>query len=84
MARFLFSNRFLRDLLQWEETATPRETEALARALAVIAGNPRLPGRTLSHYDPHHPSFLYRFGPFLIHYHVTAERGVEFLNLYRR
>jgi hypothetical protein len=80
---FSFSDRFLRDLIRWEGTATPRETETLTKALAAIASDPRLPGRSLSHYDPRRPSFLFRAGPFLIHYRVTPAQDVEFLNLYR-
>ncbi len=82
MAEFSCSNRFLRDVLEWQESASAKEVEVLETVLAAIGVNPRLPGRTSSHYDPARPSFLYRFGPLIIHYRVTPDEQIEFLNLY--
>lgn len=82
MAEFSCSERFLRDVLEWEGTASAKEVEALETVLAAIAVNPRLPGRIGSYYDPARPSFLYRFGPLIIHYRVTPDAEIEFLNLY--
>jgi hypothetical protein len=84
VAEFSCSERFLRDLLEWEERASPKEMEALEIVLAGIAVNPRLPGRFSSYYDPDRPSFLYRFGPLIIHYRVMPDGTIEFLNLFRR
>lgn len=82
MAEFVLSPGFLREEQDWEKGASPRDAEALEKALAAIVADPELRGRFLSHYDPAKPSFLYRAGPLLIHYRVGADGVVEFLNLY--
>lgn len=82
MAEFIFSRRFLSDVREWEQQASPRDREVLERVLAAIAGDPALPGRAPSFYDPQSPSYLYRSGSLLVHYRVTQEGKVEFLNLF--
>ena len=52
MAEFLFARRFLQDLAEWEHDASPRDLEALDRALASIARDAALSGRVPSYYDP--------------------------------
>ena len=82
MAEFLFSRRFLREVVDWEKGASPRDRDALEQALAAIAADPALPGRVPSFYNPQEPSYLYRAGSFLVHYRLTADGKVEFLNLF--
>lgn len=82
MADFIFSQRFLLDVAGWEKTASPRDQQALDQVLARIAADPALPGRAPSFYDPQVPSYLYRAGTFLVHYRLTDEDKVEFLNLF--
>jgi hypothetical protein len=84
VAEYAFARRFLVDLAEWEGTSSPRDVEALERALAAIAANPALPGRVPSFYDPAMPSYLYRVGPLLIHYRLAPDGRIEFLNLFFR
>lgn len=81
MADHVFARRFLRDLAEFEDSHSPRDGEALDRALAAIAGNPALAGRVPSFYDPAAPSYLYRAGPVLVHYRIR-NNILEFLNLF--
>jgi hypothetical protein len=78
---FSFSQRFLRDLAEWEQTASSKDQEALDRVLAALVKNPALPGRAPSFYDPQSPSYLYRAGAVLIHFRIVDDQ-VEFLNLF--
>ena len=82
MAEFVFARRFLREVANWDKSASPRDREALERVLSRIAADPALPGRVSSFYDPQRPSYLYRAGSLLIHYRVTDAKEVEFLNLF--
>ena len=82
MAEFIFSRRFLREVVDWEKSASPRDRDALEQILAAIAADPALPGRVPSFYNPQEPSYLYRAGSFLVHYRLTADDKVEFLNLF--
>jgi hypothetical protein len=82
VADFLFSRRFLQEVMDWEKSASPRDREALEQVLAAIAADPALPGRVPSFYNPQAPSYLYRSGSFLVHYRLTADGKVEFLNLF--
>lgn len=82
MAEFIFARQFLSAVREWEQQASPRDREMLERVLAAIAGDPTLPGRTSSFYDPQSPSYLYRSGSVLVHYRVTQDGKVEFLNLF--
>ncbi len=82
MAEFIFSRRFLREVVDWEKSASPRDRDALEQILAAIAADPALPGRVPSFYNPQEPSYLYRAGSFLVHYRLTADGKVEFLNLF--
>ena len=81
MDEFSFSSRFLQDLAEWEQTASPKDKEALDGVLAALVKNPALPGRAPSFYDPQSPSYLYRAGAVLIHFRIIDDR-VEFLNLF--
>ena len=81
MDEFTFSAQFLRELAEWEQTASTKDKEALDKILAAIVKNPALPGRAPSFYDPQNPSYLYRAGSVLIHYCVVNTQ-VEFLNLF--
>ena len=82
MAEFFFSRRFLREVVDWEKSASPRDRDALEQALAAISADPSLPGRVPSFYNPQEPSYLYRASSFLVHYRLTADGKVEFLNLF--
>ena len=83
MDEFSFSPRFLQELTEWEQTASPKDRAQLDRILAAIVQNPMLAGRAPSFYDPLVPSYLYRLGTVLIHFRVTTDQ-VEFLNLFFR
>jgi hypothetical protein len=82
VAEFIFVRQFLSHVREWEQQASPRDREVLERILAAIAGDPELPGRASSFYDPQSPSYLYRSGAVLVHYRVTHDGKVEFLNLF--
>ncbi|MBI3797206.1 MAG: type II toxin-antitoxin system RelE/ParE family toxin [Deltaproteobacteria bacterium] len=84
MAEFVFSQRFLQDVAEWEQQASTNERAALTQVLAAVAADPVLPGRSPSFYDPVVPSYLYRAGPFLVHYRLNPDGSVEFLNLFHR
>lgn len=81
MADFSFAPRFLQELAEWEQLASPNDREVVDRALAAIVANPTLPGRVPSFYDPLVPSYLYRAGRLLIHYRAENNH-VQFLNLF--
>ena len=82
MADFVLTRQFLKELAEFEKSASGRDLTNLERALADIVQNPYLPGRMPSFYDPSLPSYLYRSGSLLFHYRVTGTRKVEFLNLF--
>ena len=82
MAEFLFARRFLREMTDWEKSTSLHDHQALAQVLAAIAADPALPGRVQSFYDPQAPSYLFRAGGLLVHYRLTADGHVEFLNLF--
>ena len=82
MADFVCEPRFLLDVAEWEKTASPRDKEALVQVMAAIVADPALPGRVPSYYDPQNPSYLYRGASFAVHYRVSADGTVEFLNLF--
>lgn len=70
-------------MAEWEATASVREREVFDQVLAAIVTNPTLPGRVPSFYDPLAPSYLYRAGRVLVHYHIARETNqVQFLNLF--
>ena len=81
MAEFAFSPRFLKDLAEWEQTASAKDKEALGTTLAAMVQNPESAGRAPSFYDPLVPSYLYRAGAVLIHYRIIGDQA-EFLNLF--
>jgi hypothetical protein len=78
---FSFSPRFLQELAEWEQTASPKDKAQLDGVLAAIVQNPTLPGRAPSFYDPLIPSYLYRVGTVMIHFRVANDQ-VEFFNLF--
>jgi hypothetical protein len=82
VAELIFARRFLADVAEWERQASPRDHEAFSQIVASIADDPALPGRAPSFYDPESPSYLYRSGSLLVHYRVTQDGQVEFLNLF--
>jgi hypothetical protein len=83
VADFICQLQFLRDVAEWEKTASPRDKEALVQILAAIVADPELRGRIPSFYDPQNPSYLYRGPSFVVHYRVSARGKVEFVNLFR-
>lgn len=84
MADFAFARRFLKELAEFEGGASNRDKELLKETLATIARDPYLPGRIPSFYDPSLPSYLYRTGQIVIHYRLSEDDTVEFLNLFWR
>jgi len=82
VADFVLTRQFLKELAEFEKSASGRDLTNLEQALAEIVQNPYLPGRVPSFYDPSLPSYLYRSGSLLIHYRVTGTRKVELLNLF--
>jgi len=74
----------VQDVAEWERHASENEREALTQVLAAVTADPTLPGRSPSFYDPVVPSYLYRSGPFLVHYRLNPDGSVEFLNLFYR
>jgi len=65
--------------------ASTTELELLDKTLAHIVGNPYLLERFPTFYDPQHPTFLVRAGPFLIEFHVDEEsEDVTFISLFYR
>ena len=84
MADFAFVRRFLRELAEFERGASNRDKELLEETLAAIAKDPYLTGRIPSFYDPSLPSYLYRAGQLVIHYRLSEDDTVEFLNIFWR
>ena len=85
MAESVFTQASLRRIIEIEKTASRTELELLDRTLAHILDNPSLPGRFSVFYDPQHPTFLVRAGPFLIEFAVNDEADtVTFVSLFYR
>ena len=85
MAEPDFTEAFLRRSIQVERLASATELELLDRTLAHIVNNPYLPERFAAFYDPQHPTFLVRAGPFLIEFAVDeATDRVTFVSLFYR
>lgn len=85
MAESAFTQAFLHRAIEIEKTASPTELELLDRTLAYILEDTSLPGRFSAFYDPQHPSFLFRAGPFLIEFAVNDETDtVTFVSLFYR
>ena len=85
MAEPAFTQAFLRRAIEIEKTASTAELELLDRTLADILDDPSLPGRFPAFYDPQHPTFLLRTGPFLIEFAVSDETDtVTFVSLFYR
>jgi hypothetical protein len=80
-----FTQAFLRRSIEIEKTASAAELELLDRTLADILNDPFLPGRFPAFYDPQHPTFFFRAGPFLIEFAVNDETDtVTFVSLFYR
>jgi len=80
-----FTQAFLRRSIEIEKTASASDLELLDRTLAYILDDPSLPGRFLAFYDPQHPTFLVRAGPFLIEFAVNNDTDtVTFVSLFYR
>ncbi len=61
------------------------DVEALDSLLVAVITKPQGLQRVQSFYDPYHPSWLVRSGPFVLHYAFDANTDeVVFLNLFRR
>ena len=85
MAEPAFTQAFLRRSVEIEKTASAAELELLDRTLADILNDPYLPRRFAAFYDPQHPTFLVRAGPFLIEFAVNDETDtVTFVSLFYR
>jgi len=85
VAEAVFTQAFLRRTIEIEKTASTTELELLDRTLAYILDDPFLPGRFAAFYDPQHPTFLFRAGPFLIEFAVNDETDtVTFVSLFYR
>jgi hypothetical protein len=85
VAEPVFTQAFLRRAIEIEKTASATELELLDRILADILNDPSLPGRFPAFYDPQHPTFLIRAGPFLIEFAVNGETNtVTFVSLFYR
>jgi hypothetical protein len=85
VAESAFTQAFLRRAIEIEKTASTTELELLDRTLAEILDDPPLPARFPAFYDPQHPTFLFRAGPFLIEFAVTDETDrVTFVSLFYR
>ncbi len=61
MDEFSFSPRFLQELAEWEQTASPKDRAQLDHILAAIVQNPTLAGRAPSFYDPLHSKLSLSF-----------------------
>ena len=85
MAEPAFTQAFLRRSIEIEKTASTIELELLDRTLAHILDDPSLSGRFPAFYDPQHPTFLVRAGPFLIEFAVDDDTDtVTFVSLFYR
>lgn len=84
MAEFRFTKSCLAEIGQIEAACSPTEATLLEEALARVAADPALPGRFSSFYDPAVPSFLYRADPFMVHFRIDENGGVQFLNVFWR
>ncbi|MBI4487924.1 MAG: hypothetical protein HY694_02465 [Deltaproteobacteria bacterium] len=85
MAEPAFTPSFLRRIAELDRTASGAELDLLDRTLARIVGDPYLPGRFPTFYDPLHPTFLARADPFLIEFAVDEEADrITFVSLFYR
>ena len=85
MAEPTFTQAFLRRSIEVEKVASNTELELLDRTLARIVEDPYLPERFPAFYDPQHPTFLVRSGPFLKEFAVDKDADrVTFVSLFYR
>jgi hypothetical protein len=85
VAESVFTQAFLQRAIEIEKTASAIDLQLLDRTLAYILEDPFLPGRFSAFYDPQHPTFLFRAGPFLIEFAVSDETDtVTFVSLFYR
>lgn len=61
------------------------DEEIVDALLASVISEPRSVEKVQTFYDPHHPSWLGRSDPFVVHFAFDSEADeVVFLNLFRR
>lgn len=82
MADYVLTLQCLRELAEFEKSASARDITNLDETLAAIVRNPDLPGRVPSFYDPSLPSYILRSGNILVNYRLPRPGLVEFLNLF--
>ena len=82
MTDFVFTRQFLKELSEFEKTASSADRRNMEQTLAAIVNDPRLPGSVPSFYEPALPSYLYRSGNILIHYRTSQQAEIEFVNLF--
>lgn len=82
MPEIRFTRHCLTELAEIDAGCPPSERDTLENALALLAVEPGRRGSYPSHYDPEHPSYLFRAAPFVIHYHVADDGVVVFLNVF--
>jgi hypothetical protein len=81
VADFVCTRQFLKELSEFEKSASTADRRNLEQTLAAIVNDARLPRRVASFYEPILPSYLYRSGNTLMHYRTSQQGGIEFLNL---
>jgi hypothetical protein len=80
-----FTQAFLCRSIEVEKIASTSELELFDRTLARIVENPYLRERFPTFYDPQHPTFLLRAGPYLFEFAVGERTdGVTFVSLFHR
>ena len=85
MAEPAFTQAFLRRSIAVEKIASTAELELLDRTLARIVDDPYLSECFPAFYDPQHPTFLVRAGPFLVEFAVDEDTDeVTFVSLFYR
>lgn len=64
---------------------SPADEEIVDSLLAAVVASPEGVERIQTFYDPHHPSWLVRSDPFVVHFAYDVDTDeVSFLNLFRR
>lgn len=85
MRRYTLSPQFIRDFLALESGMSRADEEIFDALLASVISEPRGVEKVQTFYDPHHPSWLGRSAPFVVHFAFDSEADeVVFLNLFRR
>lgn len=85
MRRYTLSPQFIRDFLALESGMSRADEEIVDALLAAVISEPQGVEKVQTFYDPHHPSWLARSDPFVVHFAFDSEADeVVFLNLFRR